>query len=77
MKKDTLFKAALSGAALGLALWGGLPLLHHRHLRRPRRQGPGRDGGPPPQRVLAEARGHGRETRPSSSSKGRSPGARP
>jgi predicted deacylase len=41
MKKDTLFKAALSGAALGLALWGGLPLLHHRHHGVPVVKGPG------------------------------------
>ena len=41
MKKDTLFKAVLSGAALGLALWGGLPLLHHRHHGIPVVKGPG------------------------------------
>ena len=41
MKKDTIFKAALSGAALGLALWGGLPLLHHRHHGVPVVKGPG------------------------------------
>ena len=41
MNKDTLFKAALSGAALGLALWGGLPLLHHRHHGVPVVKGPG------------------------------------
>jgi predicted deacylase len=41
MKKDTLFKAALSAAALGLALWGGLPLLHHRHHGVPVVKGPG------------------------------------
>jgi len=41
MKKDTLFKSALSGAALGLALWGGLPLLHHRHHGVPVVKGPG------------------------------------
>ena len=41
MKKDTLFKAALSGAALGLALWGGLPLFHHRHHGVPVVKGPG------------------------------------
>ena len=41
MKKDALFKAALSGAALGLALWGGLPLLHHRHHGVPVVKGPG------------------------------------
>jgi len=41
MKKDTLFKASLSAAALGLALWGGLPLLHHRHHGVPVVKGPG------------------------------------
>jgi predicted deacylase len=41
MKKDTLFKAVFSGAALGLALWGGLPLLHHRHHGVPVVKGPG------------------------------------
>ncbi len=41
MKKDALFKAALSGAALGLTLWGGLPLLHHRHHGVPVVKGPG------------------------------------
>ena len=41
MKNDTLFKASLSAAALGLALWGGLPLLHHRHHGVPVVKGPG------------------------------------
>jgi predicted deacylase len=41
MKKDTLFKSVFSGAALGLALWGGLPLLHHRHHGVPVVKGPG------------------------------------
>lgn len=41
MKKDVFFKAALSGAALGLVLWGGLPLLHHRHHGVPVVKGPG------------------------------------
>ncbi|MCK7480508.1 MAG: hypothetical protein M0C28_27200 [Candidatus Moduliflexus flocculans] len=77
MKKDTLFKAALSGAALGLVALGRPAAPPSPAFRGPRRQGPGRDGGPPAQRVLAEARGHGRATLTSSSSKGRSPGARP
>jgi predicted deacylase len=41
MKKDILYKAILTGAALGLALWGGLPLVRHRHYGVPIVKGPG------------------------------------
>ena len=41
MKKDTLFKAALAGAFIGLVVWGGLPLFRHRHHGVPIVKGPG------------------------------------
>jgi predicted deacylase len=41
MKKDLCFKTVLAGALLGLTLWGGLPLLHHRHHGVPIVRGPG------------------------------------
>jgi predicted deacylase len=41
MKKDLCFKTVLAGALLGLILWGGLPLLHHRHHGVPIVRGPG------------------------------------
>jgi predicted deacylase len=41
MKKDTLFKAVLALAFAGLSLWGGLPLLRHRHYGVPVVKGPG------------------------------------
>jgi len=41
MNKDLLYKATAAGAALGLALWGGLPLVRHRHHDVPVVKGPG------------------------------------
>ncbi|HUT07517.1 MAG TPA: succinylglutamate desuccinylase, partial [Candidatus Latescibacteria bacterium] len=41
MKREFLLKAILAGAFLGLVLWGGLPLLHHRHHDVPIIKGPG------------------------------------
>jgi len=41
MKKDSLSKAALAVAFLGLAVWGGLPLYRHRHRGVPVVKGPG------------------------------------
>jgi predicted deacylase len=41
MKKDIFFKAVLTGAFLGLAVWGGLPLYRHRHYGVPIVKGPG------------------------------------
>jgi predicted deacylase len=41
MSKDALVKTALAAAFLALVLWGGLPLLHHRHYDIPVVKGPG------------------------------------
>ncbi len=41
MNKDFLYKATAAGAAIGLALWGGLPLVRHRHHDVPVVKGPG------------------------------------
>ncbi len=41
MNKDLLYKATAAAAALGLALWGGLPLVRHRHHDVPVVKGPG------------------------------------
>jgi predicted deacylase len=41
MKKDTLVKAALAAGTLAFVLWGGLPLVHHRHHDMPIVKGPG------------------------------------
>jgi len=41
MTKDTLLKPALAAAAVGLVLWGGLPLLRHRRFDVPVVKGPG------------------------------------
>jgi len=41
MKKDVLVKVCLAAAFLALALWGGLPLLRHRHFDIPVVKGPG------------------------------------
>ena len=41
MKNDALFKTALAAAFAALVLWGGLPLLHHRHHDFPIVKGPG------------------------------------
>ena len=41
MRKDALLKTALAAAFAGLVLWGGLPLLRHRHHDFPIVKGPG------------------------------------
>jgi len=41
MKKDVLVKVCLAATFLALALWGGLPLLQHRHFDIPVVKGPG------------------------------------
>ena len=41
MKKDALSRMALAAGFIGLALWGGLPLLRHRHYSVPIVKGPG------------------------------------
>ncbi len=76
MKQDTLVKIGPAGSRPRIGRPGGPPAPSSPAPRGPRRQGPRRDGGRQPQRLLAEARGHGRQTLPSTCSKGRSPGGK-
>jgi hypothetical protein len=41
MSKDFVTKSALAAAVLGLVVWGGLPLVRHRHFEVPVVKGPG------------------------------------
>jgi predicted deacylase len=41
MSKDFVTKSALAAALLGLVVWGGLPLVRHRHFEVPVVKGPG------------------------------------
>ncbi len=41
MIRDTVEKSALAAAVLGLVVWGGLPLVRHRHFDVPIVKGPG------------------------------------
>src|SRR5512137_2895207 len=41
MSRDTIVKSALAAAVLALVVWGGLPLVRHRHYDVPVVKGPG------------------------------------